>query len=289
MSEGKDKTNLIPADVRLKAQKNFTRIPNEIIECDGLSMQAKMIWIEMWKFYFEGEGKDGQNGEIFPGMKKVSDQLNCSPTTARKYRKELEDKGLLKTVQRGRGKSNVYYLYTAKTPEQQMGDVQEQQTGDVLEQQTGVGEEDEVKEDKESNKDIDDSEEKEKLQEVFNHWVNQESTVTHRKFKDSYKSAIRARLKDGFDVDEIKEAITNYDLNNRAVNTYWSYSAWSLKQFLSRDSGGHVETFLEKPKEYIEDGDTEFKFNDGEGTKTKVEDGKKYEYTEEWGWVPAEE
>lgn len=133
------------------------------------------------------------------------------------------------------------------------------------------------KKDKTNNKHIDNSEKNKKLKEIFQHWVDQKSTVSHRKFKSSYKSAIQARLKDGFTVDEIKQAITNYDKNNRAANSYWSYDAWSLKQFLSRDSGGHVETFLEKPKTHLEDGSNEFKFHSDEDD----------DYDEDWGFRPT--
>jgi len=139
----------------------------------------------------------------------------------------------------------------------------------------------------ETNKD---EEEQEKLQEIFDYWVRQKSTVSHRKFKESFKSAIRARLEDGFSVSELKEAISIYDKNNRATNTYWSYDAWSIKQFMSRDSGGHVETFLEKPKTYIEDGSNEFKFkNDNSSQKTKTVDGEEYVYNEEYGWIPKDD
>jgi len=112
-----------PASNRLKEQENFTRVPNEVIEEDDLSTQAKMVWIEFWKFAYSGGG-------VFPGMERIAEDLNYSKKTARKYRKELEEAELLKTERRGQGKTNIYYLYVPDVDlERDTGSSQDTRTG----------------------------------------------------------------------------------------------------------------------------------------------------------------
>lgn len=104
-----EKQTTVEASQRLKEQGNFTMVPNELITADreDLSMQAKMIWIELYKFIYKGEGK-----KAFPGMQTIADDLNTSTTTARKYRKELEGADLLDVEHTGFNKSNRYILYS---------------------------------------------------------------------------------------------------------------------------------------------------------------------------------
>lgn len=112
-----------PASNRLKEQENFTRVPNEVIEEDDLSPQAKMVWIEFWKFAYSGGG-------VFPGMERIANDLNYSKKTARKYRKELEEAELLKTERRGQGRTNIYYLYVPDVDlEREMGSSQDTRMG----------------------------------------------------------------------------------------------------------------------------------------------------------------
>lgn len=134
-------SRVVPASDRLKQQRNFTRVPNEIIEHDELSPQAKMVWIELWKFCFhDGDG-------VFPGMEKIGEDLNYHKNTVRKYRHELEDANLLRVKRRGQGKTNIYYLYTPSGQNQHRQDSDPQ--GKLGQDQTTyVREEDEVEEDK---------------------------------------------------------------------------------------------------------------------------------------------
>ena len=58
------------------------------------------------------------------------------------------------------------------------------------------------------------------------------------------KKSIRARLKDGFEVSELKTAIENLATAYQNDEYYWSHK-WTLKEFMSREQGGKVEQFLD--------------------------------------------
>jgi len=103
---------VVPASARLQAQFGFTRIPNEIIEHPRLSMQAKMIWIELWKFCFHAEQG------AFPGMARIAKDLGTSEDTILRHRRQLEEKGLLNVQRRGLTKTNLYILFVPETPQE---------------------------------------------------------------------------------------------------------------------------------------------------------------------------
>jgi len=106
MSNKEDKTGkLIVASERLKHQRNFTRIPNEIILHPDLSMGAKLTWEVIFSFCYD-------KNVAWPGVKKLSDKLKVSKRTAQRYLRELENEGLLETVVGGGEHTNVYKLFT---------------------------------------------------------------------------------------------------------------------------------------------------------------------------------
>ena len=87
--------------------------------------------------------------------------------------------------------------------------------------------------------DIDiDKEVEEEVKSIYTIWNEQEGLVTHRTLNDSTKSAIRAALKTNT-VYEIIEAISTYAAICNSDEYFFTYSAWSLKQFLQ----GHLDTF----------------------------------------------
>lgn len=100
-----DEPSVIAVSDRLRLSRHFTRVPQEIIADDELSEKAKMVWITLWSFCYDCDTS-------FPGLSKVAEILNTTTKTVRKYRKELEEAGLVDTERRGRGKTNVYKIYT---------------------------------------------------------------------------------------------------------------------------------------------------------------------------------
>ncbi len=70
----------------------------------------------------------------------------------------------------------------------------------------------------------------EDLYTIFRHW-NAQRIITHRKLSDKQKGHIRARLAEGYTVDEILEAIDNYAAVLHGDEYYWTHR-WRLDEFL---------------------------------------------------------
>ncbi len=221
-------TNIIPADERLRQQRNYTRVPNELIEHNELSMQAKMVWIELWKYCYH----DGDSA--FPGMGTLAQNLNTSEKTARKYRKELEDNNLLKTERRGLQKTNLYYLYA---PEPNPSSFQEPNPSSDKEDK--VVKEDEVN----NNKTLSEQKDKynnnapvtargldyEEIKETWNEGVPEPLEI--RSITPKRKKKLKARFKEEpFDLDEIVVALNEqpfcYGENDRNWKADFS---WIIK------------------------------------------------------------
>lgn len=87
------------------------------------------------------------------------------------------------------------------------------------------------------------------IKEIFKCWVDQENTITHQKIRKGYKKSIRARLRDGMSVDDIKQAIKNYSMVVGGDEYFFDYANWTLKDFVSGDEGERIEAFL-RPEQY---------------------------------------
>jgi hypothetical protein len=66
---------------------------------------------------------------------------------------------------------------------------------------------------------------------IYSFW-NQQGITVHRKLTDARGSKINARLKDGYDVYDICEAICNYKHIVDSDDYYWSHK-WTLDDFLN--------------------------------------------------------
>ena len=80
---------------------------------------------------------------------------------------------------------------------------------------------------KEKNKEL-----KEQIEEIFNHW-NYKNIITHRKLTDKVKGKINAKLKEGYSIEEVKQAMDNYCLILSGEEYFFSYR-WTLEEFLQK-------------------------------------------------------
>jgi Helix-turn-helix domain len=84
----------------------FTQVPNFILTNQSLSVGAKLTYAMLLKYHWT-------NNAVFPGQKKLAEEMGSGERSVRTYLKELEDAKpkLLEVTQRGLGKTNLYRLY----------------------------------------------------------------------------------------------------------------------------------------------------------------------------------
>jgi hypothetical protein len=66
---------------------------------------------------------------------------------------------------------------------------------------------------------------------VFESWNKQESLVTHRTLTQKFESKIKARLSDGYLLEDILEAVCNYSLVVESDEFYWTHR-WGVDDFM---------------------------------------------------------
>lgn len=85
--------------------KNFTIVPNEILEANQLSANERLLLIELHSFKW-------QKDSCHPGQKRLASRMNISIRYVRTLLNKLEVYGLIKTVRSGFNTSNTYYMTT---------------------------------------------------------------------------------------------------------------------------------------------------------------------------------
>ena len=84
----------------------FTQVPNFILTNQNLSVGAKLTYAMLLKYHWT-------NNAVFPGQKKLAEEMGSGERSVRTYLKELEEATpkLLEVTQRGLGKTNLYRLF----------------------------------------------------------------------------------------------------------------------------------------------------------------------------------
>lgn len=82
---------------------NFWMLPKPVAADTTLSPGAKLLYATLF-------GLANGSGAAFATQKKLSDHLGKSTRMINRYKEELEQAGLIRVLQRGRGLSNHYYL-----------------------------------------------------------------------------------------------------------------------------------------------------------------------------------
>lgn len=101
---------------------HFTIIDNYILETKQLIGMEQIIYIHLKKYA-------NSNGECFPGIETMAENLGCTPNTVRKYLKSLKVKGYITIEYRFDGNEQQSNLYTLLPyPEY----IEEQQTAEEV-------------------------------------------------------------------------------------------------------------------------------------------------------------
>lgn len=90
--------------------KNYTQIPNEILEPNQLSPQAKLLHCALLRFCQSSDW-------CYPSQKMLAKCLDLSTRMVRTYTKELESYGLVYKIRTGFNRPNTYRVAKAITRE----------------------------------------------------------------------------------------------------------------------------------------------------------------------------
>jgi len=224
------------ADVQIDSGE-FTRIANILLEKSAqlhLNGTQYSIILTVWRFTYGFQRKEHDLSITFIA--------NATGTVGRVIRRELKvliDRNiLLVTKQSTKAESRILKFNkdfetwnegTKKTP-------QEQGTKKSSEDQM-VPCEGTNQSSQEGTKKTPKKESKENLKKdiyiVFQHW-NSKKIITHKTLTDKIAGHINARLEEGYSVEEIIEAIDNYQIIlTDNILYFWSYK-WGLGDFLVR-------------------------------------------------------
>jgi hypothetical protein len=204
--------------IRLEGQLNMLRNPHdyfkEIMGYDKISPEARYLWMTM--FLLEGSDVSFNDIVEFTG---ASDKKGWSFPTAKKYRDELEEIGLLSKEREADSGEFIYKLYLPKDK-------------------------------------VEDIELSDKHREIFNKWNEaarkdgSKVLPQHRKLTSDMKRYMDKRLKQ-HSLSKITRAIENYATVVEGKEFFWDY-VWTLSEFLGRTKEGrdNVERFSDM--EFVE-------------------------------------
>lgn len=218
-------------------ENGYTAIANEILEQVSkfhLNGTQYSIILTVWRFTYGFQRKEHDMSIAFIA--------NATGITSRAIKKELKiliDRNiLLITKENTNTKSRIMkfnkdyesWLEGNKTTPLGVGNNRSpgEQNDPSGGEQTGHLEGNKTTPKKESKENS-----KESIYIVFHHW-NSKKIITHKTLTDKISGHINARLEEGYSVEEIIEAIDNYEtILKDNVKYFWSYK-WGLSDFLIR-------------------------------------------------------
>lgn len=184
-----------------------------------------------------------QPGQLTVGSRELASILGTSPTTAYRMLKKLEKLGEIE-IKTFKSCSLITLIFwpeenekdtkseTPPRPEKSTDKGQFRNTDETQMKREWNTDETQMKTPIEINKDR--NLYKEYIYTIFQHW-NSKKIIVHRELTDSLKGHINARLKH-YSVNEILEAIDNYDTILKGDEYFWTYK-WGLGDFLTRQNG----------------------------------------------------
>jgi predicted transcriptional regulator len=87
--------------------RGFVQMPRMIVACIGLSAQAKGVYNFIANYVYE------HGRSAFPSVHRIAIACNMTAKSVVKHIGELVEKGFIKKVRRGRGRTNDYYVKDA--------------------------------------------------------------------------------------------------------------------------------------------------------------------------------
>ncbi len=96
----------------------FVQLPKQVLYARNLSRDAKLLYAILLGYAW-------QEGQCFPGYRRLCEDLGASENMVRKYMRELEAVDLLRQRRRGLGKTNIYTLRDLRTSKIEVQEPQE--------------------------------------------------------------------------------------------------------------------------------------------------------------------
>jgi hypothetical protein len=88
---------------------HYTKVPNELIRDNDISVHARMIYIDIKSYTYDGEKKSDLTA--FPGVRKIAEDIGSNKdTVSRKIKDELLGRWL--TVEKIKAKTGMKHIYT---------------------------------------------------------------------------------------------------------------------------------------------------------------------------------
>ena len=83
------------------SQGGFVQVPITILRHADLSMGAKMVYAALLSYAWF-------NDYCYPGQARMAEDIGAGRTSVNQWTKELEQKGFIKIIRRGQGRTNMY-------------------------------------------------------------------------------------------------------------------------------------------------------------------------------------
>jgi hypothetical protein len=103
----------------------------------------------------------------------------------------------------------------------------------------------------------------ERIYSVFDFW-NKQGIIQHRSLTQKFESKIKARLNDGYSLNEIMEAVCNYAFVIECDDFYWTHK-WSLDKFMIPENLDRFLTEANPFMTYLKDSGPKYPERDNTG------------------------
>jgi Helix-turn-helix domain len=83
------------------SQRGFVQVPVAILRSSALSMGAKIAYTSLLSYAWH-------NDLCYPGQDRMAKEIGSSRKSVNQWLQELDQKGFIKIIRRGQGKTNLY-------------------------------------------------------------------------------------------------------------------------------------------------------------------------------------
>lgn len=201
----------------------FSILPNVILKNTKLSVNARFLLLAMRMYAWQEES-------CWPGQASLAALMNMSERNLRTYIKELCEAGLLRVEKRGLGATNRYILLTGDR--KPTSGLDRNSTSSLDRKPTSYKE---------------DTVEKDSINKVFKFW-QLTMKKPRAKLDNSRRSKISARLRDGYTVEQLRDAIAGCALSEWHMGNNPNSRAYNDITLICRDAE-KVEGFMQVKSE----------------------------------------